>query len=423
MRFTDRRIAGLKPKAKIFEVWEDGRTGLGVRMSPKGRKSWNYMYRFDGKARRMTLGTYPAVSLASARVKHANAKELLAKGTDPGAVHVEKRRAERPAEIVTDIAEEYLEKWSRPRKRSAGEDERILRKDVLPVWGKRKAKDIRRRDVILLLDTIVERGAPIAANRTLGVIRRMFNFAISRDLLDTTPVAMIKPPAKENQRERVLSPEEIRVFWKGLDEGPISPGICLALKLQLVTAQRKGELIGAALSEFDLEKEKVWIIPPERAKNGKTHRVPLSALAVSLIEAARILADGSEWLFPSPKGGDSVKPQAVNQALYRACMPIAERPKAARLSNKPAIGLAGIVPHDLRRTAARNMAALGINRLVISRILNHVETNVTSIYDRHGYDTEKLHALEAWASHLEGVLGGKSKADNGVTLATAGEVQ
>ncbi len=91
MRFTDRSIAGLKPKAKIFEVWEDGRTGLGVRMSPKGRKSWNYMYRFGGKARRMTLGTYPAVSLACARVKHAKAKELLTKGTDPGAFLVENR--------------------------------------------------------------------------------------------------------------------------------------------------------------------------------------------------------------------------------------------------------------------------------------------------------------------------------------------
>ena len=423
MRFTDRSIAALKPKAKLYEVWEDGRTGLGLRVSPKGRKSWNYMYRFDGKARRMTLGTYPAVSLASANVKHANAKELLTKGTDPGALHVEKRRAERQAETVSDIAEEYLEKWARPRKRSAGEDERILRKDVLPAWGKRKAKDIRRRDVILLLDTIVERGAPIAANRTLGVVRRMFNFAISRDLLDTTPVAMVKPPAKENQRERVLSPEEIRIFWKGLDEGPISPGICLALKLQLVTAQRKGESIGAALSEFDLKEEKVWIIPPERAKNGKTHRVPLSPLAVSLIEEAQTLAGDSQWLFPSPRGDVPVKPQAVNQALYRACMPIAERPKAARLSKKPAIGLTGIVPHDLRRTAASNMAALGINRLVISKILNHVETSVTAIYDRHGYDTEKRHALEAWAAHLEGILSGKPKADNVVTLAAAGEAQ
>ncbi len=120
MRFTDRSIAALKPKTKIYEIWEDGRTGLGVRLSPKGRKSWNYMFRFDGKARRLTLGTYPAMSLASARVKHANAKELLAKGTDPAARQLEHKRAERDAETVNDIAEEYLEKWARPTKRSAG---------------------------------------------------------------------------------------------------------------------------------------------------------------------------------------------------------------------------------------------------------------------------------------------------------------
>ena len=423
MRYTDKGIAALKPKAERYEVWEDGRTGLGVRVSPKGRKSWVYMYRFNGTLRRMGFGTYPAVGLASARVKHANAKELLTKGTDPGAQQIERKRAERDAETVSDIAEEYLEKWARPRKRSAGEDERILRKDVLPAWGARKAREIRRRDVILLLDTIVERGAPIAANRTLGVIRRMFNFAINRDLLDTTPVAMVKPPAKENQRERVLSPKEMRVFWNDLDKAPISQGIILTLKLQLVTAQRKGELIGGAQSEFDLEEEKVWIIPPERAKNGKTHRVPLSPLAVSLIEEAQAQAGDSQWLFPSPRGDGPVKPQAVNQALYRACMPPDKRPKAARLADKPAVGLAGIVPHDLRRTAASNMAALGINRLVIGKILNHVENSVTAIYDRHGYDKEKRHALDAWAAHLEGILSGKPKADNVVTLATAGEAQ
>ncbi len=236
----------------------------------------------------------------------------------------------------------------------------------------------------------------------------MFNFAISRDLLDTTPVAMVRPPAKETQRERVLSPEEIRVFWKGIDEGLISPGIRLALKLQLATAQRKGEWVGAALSEFDLEEENVWIIPAARAKNGKAHRVPLSPLAVSLIKEAQKLADGSEWLFPSPRGGVPVRPEAVNKALYRACVPIAERPKGDRLSKKPVLSLTDIVPHDLRRTAASNMAALGINRLVISKILNHVESSVTSIYDRHGYDDEKRHALEVWAAHLQGILSGKS---------------
>ncbi len=252
MRLTDRTIKGFKPKTERYEVWEDGRTGLGVRVSPAGRKSWVYMYRFDGKARRMSLGTYPALSLASARVKHSKAKEALERGTDPGTRQIERRRVERNAETVTDLIDEYLEKWARPRKRSAAEDERVLNKDVRPEWGGRKAKAITRRDVITLLDDIVDRGSPIQANRTLAVVRKMFNFGISRDIVDATPVAMVKAPAQEHQRDRVLSADEIRTFWNGLDEAPMSAALKLVLKLELVTAQRKGELIGAPLSEFDL---------------------------------------------------------------------------------------------------------------------------------------------------------------------------
>ena len=228
-RLQDQTIKSAKAPANGRLELKDAKVdGLMLRVTTNGVKSFALVYKVPGeggttktgkprkgKSHRMTLGTYPAISLASARVKHANAKELLAKGTDPGALHVEKRRAERQAETVGDMAEEYLEKYAKPRKRSAGEDERILRKDVLPRWGKLKAKASRRRDVILLRDEIVERGASRAAKRTLGVIRRMFNFSISRDLLDTTPVAMVKPPAEENQRERVLSPEEIRVSGRG----------------------------------------------------------------------------------------------------------------------------------------------------------------------------------------------------------------
>ena len=417
MRLTDRSVKALKPKAERYEVWEDGRTGLGVRISPAGRKSWIYMYRFSGKARRMGLGTYPAIGLASVRVKHARAKELLTKGTDPGAQQIEQKQAERQADTVADLAEEYLQKWARPRKRSAAEDERILNKDVLPAWGKRKARDIRRRDVILLLDGIVERGAPIGANRTLGIIRRMFNFAVARDILDATPVAMVKAPAKENRRDRILSADEMRTLWNGLEDAAMSPAIKLVLKLQLVTAQRKGEIIGAAFSELDLE-EKAWTIPAARAKNGVTHKVPLSPLALGLIEEAKSLANESGWLFPSPRGDGHIDPKAVNHALWRACMPPEKRPQAARFSKTPAIGLTNIVPHDLRRTAASGMTALGINRLVVSKILNHVDNSVTAIYDRYSYDQEKRQALEAWGRRLQEIIEGR-KADNVVPLVSA----
>ncbi len=400
MRFTDRSTAALKPKAERYEAWEDGRTGFGIRVSLTGRKSWLFMYRFDGRARRMTLGVYPTMRLVTARLKHAEAKKLLSEGIDPGAKAIAARESEREAESVAELVEEYLEKWARPRKRSAAEDERILRKDVLPYWGRRKARDIRRRDVIKLLDTIVERGAPLQANRTLATIRVMFNFAIARDILDATPVAMVKAPSKENQRDRVLSPDEIRAFWTGLDDAPMSETLRLALKLQLVTAQRKGEIIGAAQVEFDLE-EGAWTIPAERSKNGKLHRVPLSPLATDLVTKARELAGTSQWLFPSLSGGQSIYTESVNHALYKSL---------------PLMGLESFTPHDLRRSAASGMTSLGIPRLVVGKVLNHVDSSVTATYDRHTYDQEKRHALDAWAAHLEGLLSGKRQ-DNVVPLA------
>ncbi len=422
MRFTDKGIAALKPKSERYEVWEDGRTGLGVRVAPKGRRSFVHMYRFDGKARRMTLGTYPVVGLASARVKHASAKEQLSKGIDPGAQQIERKRAERNAETVADLIEEYLEKWARPRKRSADEDERKLKKEVLPLWGKRKAREITRRDVITLLDGIVDRGAPIQANRTLAVIRKMFNFALSRDILDTTPAAMVQAPARENQRDRVLTADEIRTLWKGLDEAPMSPAIKLILRLELVTAQRKGELVGATLPEFNFEAS-IWTISAVRSKNGIAHRVPLSPLALDLIQEARTLAskskqtptEGAEWLFPSPRGDVPIKPTTVNHALRKALTPRANHPT-------PAIKLENLTPHDLRRTAASGMTSIGISRLVVAKILNHVETGVTAIYDRHGYDAEKRHALTVWADHLEGILTGKAAGGNVVRLTAGSEL-
>jgi hypothetical protein len=144
-RFTDKFIAALRPKDERYERWEGG--GFGIRVSPRG-KAWVWVYRYEGRPRRMTLGSYPAMGLSDARLKLAEARKLSERGSDPADVEVQQRKAERVAETVEELAEAYLEKWARPRKRSAAEDERILRKEVIPAWGRRKAKDIARRDVI-----------------------------------------------------------------------------------------------------------------------------------------------------------------------------------------------------------------------------------------------------------------------------------
>ena len=285
----------------------------------------------------------------------------------------------------------YIERWAKPRKRTWTEDHRMLYKDVVPLWGTRKVTSINRRDVITILDGIVARGAGIVANRTLEVIRRMFNYAIEQSILEFSPCNRVRAPAQEQRRDRVLTEDEIRAFWHGLDKAGMSEGSRLAMRLLLVTAQRKGEVVGAPWSEFDLVGG-WWTIPIERAKNKSSHRVPLSAGALSLLQCAKELSGESPYLFPSPRNVNApVGGTSIDHALHRA------------LST---IGLTNVIPHDLRRTAASHMTGSGIPRLTVSKILNHAEPGVTAVYDRHSYDREKRQALDAWGRRLEEIIAG-----------------
>ena len=397
MRMTDTGIRNLKPKAQRYEVWEDGRTGFGLRVSLTGRKVFQFMYWRDNKARRMTLGVYGQVSLAEARVKYAEAKKAHEQGQDPAAKVVQQRRADRAAETIAELVDDYLAKWARPRKRSAAEDERMLRKDVIPRWGKRKAKSIERRDVIALLDEIVARGSPIAANRTLACVRRMFSWALERDMLGASPCVGIKAPAPENRRDRALSDDEIVTFWHGLRDARMTETIRLALKLQLVTAQRRGEVIGAEWSEFDRENG-VWTILAHKAKNRELHIVPLSPLALSLLDAIKENAGDSPFLFPSHIDIKPITPGAVSHALQKNC----------GKNGKEKIGVSDVTPHDLRRSAATRMAALGVDRTALARVLNHVDRSVTGRYDAYSYLDEKRAALERWGRKLEAIITGEA---------------
>ncbi len=386
MKLTDMLLRNSKPQSQRYMVW--GNHGLGVRVSPKGKKSFVYLYRYEGKPRFLTLGDYPRMSLADAHKAHAEARKKLEQGIDPGAETMAEREEERKAPTVAALVDEYLEKWAKPRKRSWRGDARILEKDVLPEWGRRKAREITRRDVIRLLDGIVDRGAGIMANRTLAVVRKMFNFAVSRDIVAVTPCLAVRAPAQEQRRDRVLSADEIRAFWHGLEGAKMAAGTKLILQLMLVNGQRKGEVVSAAWKEID---SGWWTIPGEKTKNGLPHRVPLSPLALELLQAARGLSGDSPWVFPSPRAGKHLTPEAIDHSLRRPGM--------------EALGFT-FVPHDLRRTAASHMTSMGISRLTVGKILNHQERSVTSTYDRHSYDREKRQALEAWGLKLQSVVEG-----------------
>jgi integrase len=419
-RLTDRSIEALKPRSARYEVWDEARKGFGIRVTPRGVKSFVWVYHFRGKPRRLTFGTYPRLSLADAGLKLAQAKRQLDLGADPGEQVVAERVAARHAETVAELVEEYLARYARLRKRSAAEDERILRKDILPRWGVEKAAEITQRHVVRLVNEIVDRGAPIQANRTLTILRRMFRFGVGQAIITSSPCDSVETPSAENQRDRVLSDDEIRTLWNALDDAPMEPNVGRILRMMLITGQRKAEVVGLHRNEIDFDRS-LWTLPAARAKNGREHLIPLPHLALQLLAEANPCQDGH--LFPSRLTGLPYRGQSIDHATRYLFDP---RPRKAKRHSK-SIGqpvtplLAGkidrFVPHDLRRTVATRMRELGISRGDVKMVLNHVESDVTARYDRYDGLAEKKRALHLWGARLAAIVAGKLAISNVIELA------
>jgi len=410
MRFTDTMIRNLKSDKKMYLREADGFT---IRVMPSGAKTWLFVYTFDGRRKEMNLGSYPDVSLADARGKHADAKKLLKNGKDPAAIEAEAKEERRKSPMVADLCSEYIEKHAKRFKKSWRQDEELLKRDVLPSWGKRKAEDVRKRDVTLLLESIVERGSPSMSNRVFSVIRKMFNFAVERDILTFSPCLGVKALAPIRSCERTLSETEIRTLWESLDNAAMSDEVRRALKLILVTAQRPGEIAGIHSDEID---GRWWTIPAERAKNAQPHRVYLTDLAIELIGNHEATVENTDeeqrrgYFFASPKGeGKHINPHAMAVAV-RSNTICEKKGKKLVKSNVNRLGVEQFTPHDLRRTAATFIAGMGFMDEIIDAVLNHVKKGVIKIYNRHDYDREKQQALEAWERKLISITSGaKSK--------------
>ena len=254
MRFTARYVENLKPKDKRFVVYEDsahGNGSLGMRVTPNGTKSWVHLYLADGKRRMVTLGRYPAMTVAEAHEAFAQAARRVAEGGDPGAAVVEDNLRRRKAPRVRDLAEVYIDKWAKPRKRSWRQDLSILEKDVLPFMGHLRLEDVKRRTIVAMLDKVVARGAPVQANRVLALVRKMFNFAVGRDMMEHNPCSAIPRPSEERRRHRVLAEEELKTLFAKLPSCEMWSPTQLALCFLLTTAQRPGEVVGTTWDEID----------------------------------------------------------------------------------------------------------------------------------------------------------------------------
>lgn len=247
IRFTARSVQAMKvPENGRAEYFDESTPGFGIRVSSNGRRSWFVMFRCDGRLERLTIGPAGAggLSLADAR---SQAKEAL-QATFKGRNLAEEKRRGRRAETFRELADRYIEEYAKPNKRSWSRDKEILDRDVLPAIGRLKANKVTRAEVKDLLRAIVNRGAPVLANRTMEVVRRVFNWAIAEEVAQVTAnpcVRMLPPGGKNTSRERALSNSEVRAFWEKLGDAGITPSLKLALRFILVTAQRKGEVANA----------------------------------------------------------------------------------------------------------------------------------------------------------------------------------
>ena len=393
MRLSERAIKRIPTPADGYTLtWDDELKGLGVRTTANGVKSFVVNYRADGIQRRATLGRFPALSATAARQR---GQELLAKvhlGADP----LDEQRARRGEPTFGQLVDEFAKRHLENMKRGY-EVERILRADAIPGFGANtRAAAIRRRDVIELVEEKAAT-APIAANRLLQAVRRLYNWAIDKDLLETSPCVKVARPSPEKSRDRVLSVDEIRAVWEKLPNTKrMSEAVRCALRLILVTAQRPGEVIGMRWDELDLDKG-CWEMPRERTKADRAQRVPLTSLALAELEKR---PQGDQWVFPSLRD-EPIKVLALSHAVRH---------------NRAHWGIAHWTPHDLRRTAASHMAALAIDRFLIARILNHADREITAVYDRYRYDKEIRRALNKWDKRLRAIITGETTGEKVVAI-------
>jgi integrase len=384
--------------------------GLSFRITSKGSRTFCFRFRdpVTHASTRATIGAYPDIGLGDARTRADAMRATVAAGTNP-VVEKRKGRATASQRAFSAIAERFMVEHSRRKKRSADGDDRNLNLHVLPKWKNRQIDDIRRADVIELVESIVTAGKPVLANRVQSLISSIFSFALDADVLSANPCARLRKRGEETAGTRILSDAEIRLFWRRSLLSPLSRGVGLAMRLQLLTGTRPSESAEIDLQELkalDVPADASWIIPRERTKNKRPHLVPLSPMALAVIQGGlEIIDEGDAYLFPSPiKRTAPIDGHALAVAMRR----MSESNKLTGPGSKT-WKADPPTPHDLRRTFATRLAELGVAKEDRDACLNHTPTDVGSKhYDLYERAKEKRAAMNLWAGRLSEILNGKA---------------
>ena len=386
-RLTPKTIDALPPAVnKRYEVHDQLLPGLHLRVSATGGKVFYVSKRVNGQMKRIWIGTWPILTLHEARDKARNILRSIELGR-----YVEKAPHEEEQRMMTlgEVVPQFIELYAKQRTKDWKGSERVLLK--FSSLFSRSIDQIKRADVVRVLDTIIAGGAPTRANRALAAIKKLMNWCIDRGMIETSPVAHLKPPTKETARERVLSEAELKTCWRMAELEGFPFAQCV--QLMMLTGQRRGEVSGMRWSELDLE-QSLWSLPSTRVKNSTAHIVPLAPLAVDILKSVPRFQN-SDFVFTTtgttPISGFGRLKERLDAAFADA--------EDWRF-------------HDLRRTMATNMAMLRVAPHIIEAVLNHksgIVSGVAAIYNRHAYLDEKREALELWAKKVEEMTGKSSE--------------
>jgi integrase len=433
-KLTDGQVAALQPGDRDAYFWDAALPRFGVRVTPAGARIYLVQYRAkspDGRSvtRRITIGQHDG-ELWNVTKARAAARKLLAPvdlGRDPFAERLEERAAAHQAQLAaeearaaetrnrerkskesfTAVLDAYVERKLAGR-RSAGEAERLLRHGPAKAWADRHIAEIRRSDVAELLEQICQR-SPSVARSTYAELRPLFEWCAERDLIVVSPCSSLTAPPRPEARDRVLADDELSLIWRAAD-GMGHP-FGTVFKLLMLTGQRRAEVAGTAWDELDMAGAH-WRIPAERAKNKQAHEIDLSPQALAIL---REVPKVGPLLFPA-RGEGAVRGFSASKRKLDADLEALRAQDAAKAGlDRPVNPLPAWRIHDLRRTAATGMAALGFPPHVVERVLNHVsgvQSGLVGVYQRHEYRTERKAALAAWGAHVASIVSGQPMASN-----------
>jgi integrase len=412
------RSVKAKPGERI-EIFDTILPAFALRVSgptprrPECSKSFVCYYRLAGSSKtpvRRTLGRYPGMSVADARKEARATFEDAERGIARGAPEPVAKVVPAPVVVSVDTAfDRFVKRHLEAKGRATSyikNTRRMYEHYVKPTWGERDIRTITRADVVEVIDSVVDAGKAVQANRVLAAVRKFLNWATDRSLIEVSPVTKMAAPSAEHSRDRELSPEELRIVWLAADRlgypyGPVT-------KLLILTLQRRNEVAQVSWSEFQnlsTPELALWKIPAERTKNGDENDVPLSALAAACLPE-KPEEEGGSYVFTNSKGTPVCLFGHTKERLDEACLAvIKERAVEEGRDPEKVQPLTHWTFHDLRRTGSTRMAEdLDIDPHVIEAILNHktgIIKGVARVYNRAKYLRRKRIALDSWAAYVE----------------------